>query len=402
MSPRDRSVATPYVARMRLVPASIIALCALAVACTDEETPTPPGSPTTEAGTQSAGADTGRDASIAVDASAARLDDGGAPRDARVGSSQNNTPRVVDAGLPSNDPRFAGVKLAPGCPSSPQFEPVSKHSSFVGAMAIVGEQLYFAAGSAGVFAMPKDGSAPPKNVWMKYAQDLAAVSNTIYVRTNIGGFSLTPEQLAAGKDSDSAEVAGDVQAFGDHVYSFEKLVCPEDKEVVIRYDASGKYDARSLPCPVLGAVGSDDVTYATHAGISDSALDGIYEFNFDDEDAPKRIVEELRVGALTVTATHLYFTKHIDDKTDYLLRAPIAGGSAELVAGPFVWRGTVTDGKETYIGDGKTNCVYRVDAAANTLVPVAQLAATAGLAEGAYDAPYLYVAADGQISRLKL
>jgi hypothetical protein len=377
--------------RMRLM-ANLIALCALTAACGSEDAPNDASTP--DAGAGSPVGSTARDASLPNDATVRR--------DASSGSTQNSTPRVVDAGIQSDDPRFANLKPTPSCANAPELDQVYKHSASVGPLGVVGDKLYFAGADDGVWAMFKDGSAAPEQVWEGYAPTLAVAGETIYVRTNIGGFSLTPEQLAAGDEEGEAEVASSVHGFGDHVYSWEGTACYSEERAVLSYDAKGEYDLHSMPCPVGGMVGMGDAIFATHAGISDSADDGVYAYTFGSEDDPKRIVEEPGAKALTMTATHLYFTKALDDDdTRVLMRAPIAGGSAEAVAGPFSWRGAASDGKNTYVADSRSACLYRIDDAANALVPIAKLPVQSVV--GTYAAPYLYLgSSDGALTRVKL
>lgn len=81
------------------------------------------------------------------------------------------------------------------------------------------------------------------------------------------------------------------------------------------------------------------------------------------------------------------------------MRAPVEGGAAEVVAGPLVASGLFGDGKDLYISDAKTSCLYKLDGASGAIAAVAK----AGLVEDMiFDDQYLYTGAfSGMIGRIK-
>lgn len=370
---------------------ALFALCTLA-AC-GEETPTEDGR-APDAGAPSASSQARADASAPRGTITP-------PRDASVAS-----PSMPDAGAPL-PPRFASTSALPACTAGATPELVYKHDQPLRTFAILGDELYIAQESDGLFVMPKDGSAPPKLALDQSSYNVAVAGETLYVRANIGGFSLTKEQVATGAEPGSAEVGAALTSFDGHVHSWESLTCYSEERAVLSYDAMGEYDHHSLPCPVSGVVNRAGTLYATHASNTPeddagTSADGVYAMKFGDrEDEPRRIVDEATVGPLTVTATHLYFTAEVAKDTHYLLRAPLSGGAAEPVAGPVSWRDTLVIGGETYLATSKPDCLYRIDAAKNELVPVLALEPYTLRLE--HDGTHLYLGNyEGQLSRVKL
>jgi hypothetical protein len=376
---------------MKSLHAPLLVVYALTVACGDESSP----AEANDAGAPSASGQTRSDAATPRDASALARD-----------ASAVAAPSMRDASAPI-PARFASVSALPACVAGPTLEPVYKHDKPLRAFAILGDQLYLAQESDGLFVMPKDGSAPPKLARDESSYNVAVAGDTLYVRSNIGGYSLTNEQVAAAEEPERAEVGVALTSFDGHVHSWESLTCYSEERAVLSYDAMGEYDHHSLPCPVSGVVNRAGKLYATHASNTPeddagTSADGIYAMTFGDrEDEPERIVDEAAVGPLTVTATHLYFTAEVAKDTAYLLRAPLAGGSAEPVAGPVSWRDSLVVGGETYLATSKPDCLYRIDAAKNELVPVLPLEPYTLRLE--HDGTYLYLGNyEGQLSRVKL
>jgi hypothetical protein len=360
-----------------------LGLSALAAAC-GEDAPTGAPALTTPDGGSSAitpsssATDSGAPATVGATPTPSKGSDGGAGSTAK--------PPVVTIGGGSDDPRFANAPKLPPCDGAKPTEEIYKHNMKIYGFGLAGDQLYFAGYEEGVYAMPKDGGAPPKLVSMEFSQDLAVAGTSIYSTGAWGGVRLTAEQIAAGTEPPEVSTGSELKRVAERVYSWQEVqVCPNGTTSVSVHDAKGMSRSLTLPCRVQDVTELDGTTYALVA--DDELGDAIYKLGADGK--PVRIVEEDNVGyALGATSKYLYFTKEKSLSEDYLMRAPLEGGKSEVVAGPVTVNTMANDGASFYISDLKNGCLYRYDGDTDSLVAFAK----GGVAEDiAFDAQYIYL-----------
>lgn len=324
----------------------------------------------------------------------------GALRDAGPIGDGGSIPREQDVDVElggEEDPRFENVPKPPACSEAPKAEQLYKHTMPIYGFGLVADTLYFAGYEEGVYAMPKDGSEMPRVVSTAFGRDLAVAGDSIYVSGAFGGVRLTPAQLAAAEEAEELSMDATLQSFGGLVYSWPDLpVCFTGTNTARVFTSEGEQGVLSFPCGVMAVTGVGDDVFAVVSKSDESA--GLYKATLGSDDEPVQILREHGLARVGANASHVYFTKGAGADDDYLMRAPLAGGTSEVIAGPLSVNSFASDGTDMFISDAKSGCVYRFDTGNDALVPVAR----AGLAEDiAFDDHYLYFGTfSGAISRV--
>ncbi|MDB4987628.1 MAG: hypothetical protein JWN04_2806 [Myxococcaceae bacterium] len=295
----------------------------------------------------------------------------------------------------ARDPRLRAAPPPPACDTTGKIEQLFQHNGTVSGLALLGETLYFTTFEDGLYAMPKDGSVPPTKVINKYVEDVAVLGNLIYVSGPFYGARFKPEQLAKAQIGEDVPLGSDLRTVNNALYTWSVVGCR-----FTRFDEGGQQKSLDLPCS------TDNVS--EQGGTIFTAVnndpDGIFSQPLapanDSADKATQIIAEEYIGSeLVTTPKHVYFTKYEVSDYEYLMRAPLTGGTGEALVGPLTPDLMVSDGNDIYLSDEGTSCLFRFDDTQTKLTPVAKVGFVEALA---FDPQYIYVSTfGGVVGRIK-